>query len=228
MSIYVEEHPRGGKHNSFIDNRGEMHLPCVILVDTSGSMAKSAAELHKGLVALGEALNDQARGRVEFCIIAFDDEAHIIQPFGPAYDYVAPELSCGGMTAMHQAVDYALGELEARKAQYRDNKVSYYRPWIFLLTDGGANDADNGAFGRLIQSQRDKHCTFFSVGIGDEVDLTLLKSLNINGKTLKATREDFKGAFVWLSNSLVKVSSSNRDEKVVLENPQDYQISVEA
>lgn len=226
MGLYFEEHPRDGKDNSLIENKGEMHLPCVVLVDTSGSMSGSTEQLHNGLVELGEALDEQAKGRVEFCIVAFDDKARIVQPFGPAYDYVAPELSCGGMTAMHEAVDFALGELEARKSQYKENCVSYYRPWIFLLTDGGATDSDNGAFGRLIQSQRDKHCTFFSVGIGNGVDWSLLKSLNIDGKTLKASKENFEGAFVWLSNSLTKVSSSNPGTRVGLENPQDYQISV--
>lgn len=39
MGLYFEEHPRDGKDNSLIENKGEMHLPCVVLVDTSGSMA---------------------------------------------------------------------------------------------------------------------------------------------------------------------------------------------
>ena len=84
------EHPRGGAANSPIENGGEMHLPCVVLVDTSYSMAIVKDQLHEGLVALAEALDDQARGRVEFCVIGFDDDARILVPFGPAYDFEAP------------------------------------------------------------------------------------------------------------------------------------------
>lgn len=222
------EHPRGGIANSPIENGGEIHLPCVVLIDTSGSMNIVKDQLHEGLVDLVESLDDQARGRVEFCIIGFDDDARILVPFGPAYDFEAPNLDCDGMTAMHAAVELGLSELEARKDQYKSHKTAYYRPWMFLLTDGGSNDADNGSFGRLLQSQKDKHCTFFPVGIGNNVDTELLKSINIDGIVLTASKENFKGAFVWLSNSLSRTSCSNPGQKVKLPNPGDYQLEIEA
>ena len=100
----------------------------VVLVDTSGSMDRVKDQLHEGLVALAEALDDQARGRVEFCVISFDDDARILVPFGPAYDFEAPRLDCDGMTAMHAAVELGLSELEARKDQYKANQTAYYRP----------------------------------------------------------------------------------------------------
>ncbi len=226
MALTFKEYPRG-ENNQPIVNGGEIHLPCVVLVDTSGSMAPAMNELHEGLVQLGEAIKEdpQALGRVEFCIIAFDDNARVEVPFGPAYDYHAPELTCGGMTAMHEAVDLALEELEARKDQYKENKTAYLRPWIFMLTDGAANDADNGAFGRLIQSQRDKHCTFFPIAIGDEVDMKQLGALKLDGTVLKASKDNFKGAFVWLSNSLSRTSSSNPGQKVALPNPANYNVT---
>ena len=132
------------------------------------------------------------------------------------------------MTAMHAAVELGLSELEARKDQYKANETAYYRPWMFMLTDGGANDADNGSFDRLLQSQRDKHCTFFPVGIGEHVDKNLLKSLKADGVILTASKENFKGAFVWLSNSLSRTSSSNPGQKVPLANPGDFQLEIEA
>ncbi len=213
-----------------IENGGEIHLPCVVLVDTSGSMSTAMNELHEGLVQLGEALREdpQALGRVEFCIISFDDRARINVPFGPAYDYQAPALTCGGMTAMHEAVALGLDALEKRKKQYTENKTAYLRPWVFMMTDGGANDRDNGSFNRLIQAQKDKHCTFFPIAIGNSVDMNLLKSLKVDGVVLKASKENFKGAFVWLSNSLSRTSSSNPGQTVALPNPGDYQLEVDA
>lgn len=199
-------------------------LPCVILVDTSDSMAPATGELYEGLVQLGEVIKEDHGPfwTVDFCIIAFDDDARVEVPFISAYDYHAPMLTCGGMTAMHKAVDLALEELEARKDQYKENKTAYLRPWIFMMTDGAANDADNGAFGRLIQSQRDKHCTFFPIAIGDEVDMKQLGSLKLDGTVLKASKDNFKGAFVWLGNSLSGVLRM----KMVLPNPADYNMEI--
>ena len=111
-NINFREHPRGGLANSPIENGGETHLPCVVLVDTSTSMG--SVKDQGGLEALAEALDEQARGRVEFCVISFDDEARILVPFGPAYDFETPRIDCGGMTAMHAAVELGLGEIEAR------------------------------------------------------------------------------------------------------------------
>lgn len=221
------KHPRRGVANGEIVNGGEMHLPCVVLIDTSGSMNRVKDQLCQGLAALTESLNDQARGRVEFCVIGFDDDAHILVPFGPAYDFEVPSFECDGMTAMHAAVDLGLSELETRKNQYKAKETSYYRPWMFMLTDGGANDEDNGSFSRLLQSQREKHCTFFAVGIGDAVDKELLKKLNLDGVVLTASKENFKGAFVWLSNSLNKTSNSNPNQTIKLPNVRDYQLEID-
>ena len=227
-NINFREHPRGGLANSPIENGGETHQPCVVLVDTSTSMGSVKDQLQGGLEALAEALDEQARGRVEFCVISFDDEARILVPFGPAYDFETPRIDCGGMTAMHAAVELGLGEIEARKKQYKANGTAYYRPWMFMLTDGGANDADNGSFALLLQSQRDRHCTFFPVGIGEQVDKDLLKSLKEDGKILTASKENFKGAFVWLSNSLIRTSSSNPGQSIILPAPADFQLEIEA
>lgn len=221
------EHLRGGVANAPIENGGEMHLPCVVLVDTSGSMDSSINQLREGLRELADSLNDQQKGIVEFCIIGFDDDARILVPFGPVYDFEVPKFECGGMTAMHSAVELGLNELDARKRQYKENRTAYYRPWMFMLTDGGANDGNNGSFERLLQYQDEKHCTFYSVAVGESVDRDLLKSLRRDGMILTASKENFKDAFVWLGNSLSVVSSSTPGQKVKLPNPSEYQLEVE-
>lgn len=222
------KHPDGGGDYSPIENGGEMHLPCAVLVDTSSSMEPVKEQLREGLTVLSEALDDQARGRVEFCIISFDNSARVLVPFGPAYDFEVPKLECVGMTAMHAAVKLGLEQIETRKSQYKANQTSYYRPWIFLLTDGGANDTDNGSFEELMHAQKGKHCTFFPVAIGDSADKNLLKSMQADGRVLSARKEDFTGAFEWLSNSLSRTSNSNSGDRVKLPNPNDYQLEIEA
>lgn len=223
----MKEYPRGGAMNEDVVNRTEMHVPCVVLLDTSSSMAGVKNQLEKGLDTLVNSLDAQARGCVEFCIISFDDEARIISPFAPVYDFETPAIDCDGMTAMHAAVKLGLSEIEARKGQYKQEHVPYYRPWIFMLTDGGANDSDNGEFNELLKSQKDCHCTFFPVAIGESADMNLLKTLRVDGLVLKASKENFEGAFVWLGNSMSRVSNSKGEKTVNLPNPGDYQLEVE-
>ena len=218
-----------GSLDNPIENGGELHLPCAVLVDTSISMSNSMNQLYEGLVIMGEALREspQALGRVEFCIITFDDIARIAVPFGPAYDYEAPRLQCGGrMTAMHEAIDCALTAIENRKAQYRRMKVPHYRPWIFMLTDGGANDEDNGAFQRLYKAQASGHYYFWPVAIGERADIELLESLQINGLVLGASKEDFKGAFTWLVQSVTVTSSTHGGDKVELPDPKNHHLTI--
>jgi uncharacterized protein YegL len=224
-----KEYPRGGSANGEIVNPQEIHLPCVIVVDTSGSMSSAMQQLHEGLSALGEAIKDdpQAVGRVEFCIIAFDDKARIVHPFTSAYDFEAPQLDCGGMTSTHEAIDLALSELNARKAQYKAEQTPYYRPWIYLLSDGGSNDTDNGAFQRLLEAQRNKGCVFFPVGIGSQINREELKSLREDGLIFTATKEDFAGAFTWLSSSLPVVATSQPGQQVALPEPGKHQLVID-
>ena len=126
-----------------VDNVGERHIACVLLVDTSGSMAgASINELNQGLLEFGNALDqdEHARGVADVCVISFNSNVETVVPFCPAANYSAPTLSAGGLTSMNEAVIAGLDAIEERKQLYRQLGCSYYRPWMFLLTDGEPTD----------------------------------------------------------------------------------------
>src|SRR5580704_12688327 len=124
----------------FADNP-EPRCPCVLLLDTSGSMrGEPIRALAEGLAALREELLQDAlaKRRVEVAIVTFGGNVHVLQDFVTMDHLQIPPLTADGLTPMGTATLKALDMVEARKAQYKVNGVAYYRPWIFLITDGAA------------------------------------------------------------------------------------------
>ncbi len=201
-----------------VTNHGERHVPVVLLVDKSGSMSGAPmAELNQGLIEFGIALQEDslALGRAEVSVISFDSKVHTDVSFRPAANYQAPTLTANGGTSLNQAIEVGLDAIEARKAEYRAQGVSYYRPWLFVLTDGEPTDThrEKSARNRLQSAIESKKITYLPMGIGPMANISKLQSYypaSANSRpVLKADAKNFKEAFVWLSNSIGVVSNSN-------------------
>lgn len=226
-NVMIREYPRNGSFNSDVIDSGQQRLVCVLLLDTSASMDEG--QLKEGIRQFFQALKEDpyATARVEVCIITFDDEARITLPCKSVPELFMPDISCGGMTAMHQAVDLALEQIEVRKAQYKKVGVDYFRPWLFLLTDGYANDADNGAFQRLVEAQAGAHVTAFPVAIGNATDDETLHQLREDHMIFRLDEKNVVKLFNYLSNSVTAASRSKPGDRMAMPNPTEYQIAVE-
>ncbi|MEH1945004.1 MAG: VWA domain-containing protein [Nostoc sp.] len=202
----------------FVENP-ENRCPVILLLDTSGSMSgQPIQELNRGLAAFkADVLKDsQASLSVEVAMITFGPIVKLTQDFVTIDQFTPPTLEVDGVTPMGAAIEYALDFLESRKQTYKDNGILYYRPWVFLITDGAPTDSWQSAAQRLREAEAQSRLSFFAVGVKD-ADMNILKQISPPERppvTLNGL--DFREMFVWLSASMKRVSSGKVGQAVAL------------
>lgn len=200
----------------------EPRCPCILLLDVSGSMnGRPINELNAGLVTFRDELlaDPLALKRVELGIVTFGP-VHVEQPFTSAAIFFPPILFAQGDTPMGAAITKALDMVEERKREYRANGISYYRPWIFLITDGAPTDEWQAAANKVFRGEEDKRFAFFSIGV-QGADMKTLAQISVR-QPLPLQGLQFRELFSWLSSSLRSVSRSTPGTEVVLEAPEGW------
>lgn len=198
----------------------EPRCPCVLLLDTSGSMSgERINKLNDGLRTFKENLlqDDVASKRVEIAIVTFESSVTVVQDFVTADNFVPPTLATGGSTSMGAGIQQALDMVQDRKRDYNTNRIAYYRPWVFMITDGGPTDIVDVAARRVRSDEESKRVSFFAVGV-EGADMDKLKTIATRAP-LKLHGLNFAEMFVWLSSSMQQVSHSNTGEQVALAAP---------
>jgi uncharacterized protein YegL len=224
----------------FADNP-EPRCPVVLLLDTSGSMqGHPIAELNEGLRAFGAAVKADrlASLRVEVAILTFGGDVQAIdvkggdpqrgtgakpervaldaqQAFVTVDRFLPPTLSARGGTPMGGAVSTALTLLRERKEIYKQNSLDYFRPWMFLITDGKPTDAWQSAAHQVKEEEDRKGVIFFGVGV-EGADMKTLAQFSDQRQPLKLRGLAFEELFQWLSKSLSAVAHSKPGEMVPL------------
>jgi uncharacterized protein YegL len=226
----------------FVDNP-EPRCPCILLLDTSGSMndpkvvslglspvqrivndraavrkVRPIDELNAGLVAFRTALltDGLAIKRVELSLLTFGPIKKLTDFQSPDV-FSPPTLGAEGDTPMGMAIEKAIEILNDRKAAYRQNGISYYRPWIFMISDGEPTDSWERAAELVRNGEAAKSFAFFAVGV-EGANFDLLGKISVR-QPLKLSGLRFREMFIWLSSSLAYISRSSPGDDVELKNP---------
>lgn len=195
------------------DDNPDPRIACVLLLDTSYSMnGDPINELNAGFKAFCEEIknDDLAAKRAEIAVITFGGMARVEIPFTEGRDLQPKTLQPNGNTPLGAALDLALQQLGARKTQYREAGLEYYRPWLFVLTDGEPTDGAvfAAAADRVRAAEASRGLSVFSVGVGPAANLDQLRTLSTKRDPLRLKGLSFTEFFSWLSASLSTASSS--------------------
>lgn len=205
----------------FVDDP-EPRCPCLLLLDVSGSMqGHPIAELNAGLITFKDelAVDALAMKRVEVGIVTFGP-VQVALPFQGAATFYPPALTAQGDTPMGAAIKQGLDLVRQRKNEYRANGISYYRPWVFLITDGGPTDEWRSAAAAVREGEASKSFAFFAVGV-DGANMDILKQISVR-EPVRLNGLRFREMFLWLTGTLRSVSQSTLGTEVPLQSPQGW------
>ena len=213
----------------------EKRCPVVLCLDTSASMqGMPIDEVNDGLLKLAEAwqTDSLASKRVEVAIVAFGGGVIVLdlksgtgEPAGldaeaafvTADRLTVPVLTAGGDTPMGEAARIAVRLLTERKAMYKQAGLDYYRPQLFLFTDGHPTDPDweDGARALRDEEQR-KGVSVWPFGV-DGADFAMLSRFALNRRPVRIPKNsaEFKEFFQWLSKSVSAVANSGESAQQV-------------
>ena len=207
----------------------EQKCLCVLVLDTSGSMNADNAigQLIQGLQTFkSQIMNDEtARDRLEIAIVSFNSEIKVeLQP-SLISEIEMPTLKASGQTQLVRAIEEAQQVIKDRKDYYKSKGLTYYRPWIVVMTDGDPYPANQDIDGIAQKIQEDadaKKYVFFMIGVGNEVHDDVLSKLTTSQfPAMRMDAVNFAEFFQWLSASATVVVNSDdlTDSNVSIPQP---------
>lgn len=194
------------------ENNPDPRIACVLLLDTSASMSGAPIrELNEGFAVFCEAIkkDELARKRAEIAVVSFGGGARIEVPFTEGRNLEPVKLRASGDTPMGAALTLGLEQLQMQKQAYRKAGLEYYRPWMFVFTDGEPTDeAFFEAAAHVSQVESAKGLSVFAIGVGEGANLERLTALSRRRAPVRLKGLQFEEFFQWLSASLSSASAS--------------------
>jgi uncharacterized protein YegL len=168
------------------DDRSQ-RVPVALVLDTSQTMAgEPLTRLGAILTRFEQALKEDVElsDRLRISVITSGDglvrawRGGVVAPFGvspfvDASSFALPELVAAGNGSMLEAVELAIYCVGEEKAALKRRYLSYYRPLIWVFSDGHPTEADRSdeawrrLAGQIAAFERQKRFALITVSLGD-------------------------------------------------------------
>lgn len=199
-------------------------LPCLLLLDVSGSMAGVPIDkLNSGLRQFVEDLRSHTHTfeLVDLALVTFGSRVEVVRDFAPMAEFNLPKLSAAGLSLMGQAIDMALDLIKQRIQAYREQGVPFYNPIVVLIT--GSPDRCDHAMNRLHKESSLRRLSVIAVGL-EGADMEVLTRISPKGnRTIKLKDLRFSEMFKWVSSSIQATSRSRIGDEPAAVPPPDWQ-----
>lgn len=181
-----------------------MKFPLILVLDVSGSMTQRTPYGRKTKIA---ELNEKVKMLIDFvkadpkaskitdmAIVTFGGEVQVISPFDSVNNINFRPLRAYSSTPMGSAINVALDMVQQRKKYYLQNGIEFYRPRVFLMSDGAATDAYTQAANRSSDMVNKREVKLYPIWIGEgEYDYILKEfSPELEPKTIKSDQMYFE------------------------------------
>jgi len=199
-------------------NPEESHVATVLLLDVSASMSDNdkISQLNEGLRIFRDEVcqDERACKRVDLAVVTFGGAVEVIHDFSSIDGFEPPELSAKGQTPMGQAILKAIEMIEQRKAYYKNNAIDYFRPWIFMITDGEPTDIspESAQWKEVVKAVREgennRKFLFFAIGV-EPANMGILSKIAPEARPpQRLAHGRFKELFSWVSKSQQAIANS--------------------
>ena len=220
--------------NAEFEQNQEERCAILLCLDRSGSMnGTPIQELTKAVEQFGNDLREDpsVAAKVDVGAILFNEMVQW-HHFTNSSSFNCGQFHAEGGTKIAFALNVALDMCEQRKDLYRQNGITYHRPWIVLVTDGYPEHDTPEEIAEIHQRLKDaeekQRVAIFTIACGDESEnlaAWLSSNLTPPNRPAKRTSEaNFKDLFKWLSNSQISLSRSAAGERVELPPTDGWEI----
>ena len=201
----------------------EQKCLCVFVIDTfclKNDMAIDEVTL--GIQRILDEIEsvDVSRERVEVAFITHErlsDEIRIIQEPVPIWQAVIPLLTTTtDDTSLMESLYVAMDFVETWKERYKSLGIPYYRPWIFLISNGMSLlpcNVDEIA-NKIKQDTSNKKYAFLAIYTKD-ADVSLLQEIKSDVPIMALDSLSITDCFKWLSSEMNEICSPDLDNTIV-------------
>ena len=215
------------KHLNEYEQFAEPRLAFSFLIDTSGSMGSSAKNtpiqfVNEFLNSISNRFDDSQYACIDFSVISFSHTAELVSEYKSIQDRLEIHLDAEGPTAMGEAINLSYDLLSRQLRDYREKGIRYFKPIIFMLTDGGATDDMTLAF-KKIEDGNHRMTRFVSAGVMG-YDENLLSRLSSTSFFVDMDNADLTESLEWIFKWLINEALDCRAQIYPQKSPTSYEV----